>query len=278
MTGQCAYPIHVNGVYVPCGRCMGCRIARTREWTVRLLHELPYHECATFLTLTYDEEHIPVMEKTINDVPIVVNNTLKKKDLINFFRRLKNEPQRKFKYFACGEYGDITQRPHYHAIVYGLHPEEKELVLENWKYGLVDLGIVNAKTARYTAKYIQKKLNGEMAEEEYGAREHPFQIQSNGIGKQYALDNEKKLKEHGYCILSGAKVGIPKYYQKILGITTEHTIKHVRSREKATREALKARGIEVFTPKQKDAALAPYRAQSDINKRARISLNNSGQL
>lgn len=257
---------------------MDCRIKRTAEWSTRILHELPYWDTASFVTLTYDEEHLPDLEIVREDTPVILPGTLVKKDLINFFRRLKED--RKIKYFACGEYGDETKtmRPHYHAIIFGVHPIEKELILDNWKYGLVDLGTVTPKSAKYVASYIQKKLNGQMAEEKYGGRQPPFQLQSRGIGLQYALDNAERLRQKGFVSLDGHKVGVPRYYQKKLEMTHEDLKKHAQEREQAVVAMLNKEGVKVIRPKVKDAYMEPHRRQTERNTEARTSLTKKGAM
>ena len=119
---QCVKPIRIkgkqgtysfknfsDGMYVPCGRCIACRIRKREEWTIRLLHELKYHADAVFVTLTYNDESLPINQKGYP--------TLRKKHLQDFFKRLRinldrDYHHRKIKYFACGEYGDCTGRPH----------------------------------------------------------------------------------------------------------------------------------------------------------------------
>ena len=91
---------------VPCGRCLPCRIEKTREWKVRLLHELDAHESAVFVTLTYDPDHLP------EDLSV------SKRELQLYIKRVRfaHEP-RKIKYFGCGEYGEQYGRPHYHIFM-----------------------------------------------------------------------------------------------------------------------------------------------------------------
>lgn len=98
---QCVHPFFLRKeqFYVPCGHCVACRIAKSREWSIRLLGELGYWISSCFLTLTYDELHVPL--------------SLKKRDLQLFWKRLRKAfYPRKIKYFSCGEYGDQYGRPH----------------------------------------------------------------------------------------------------------------------------------------------------------------------
>jgi hypothetical protein len=105
-----------QGLYVPCGKCIACRIARTREWTVRIMHEMSCHDNAVFATLTYDDDHLPP------------DRSISKDELQRFIKRLRKElGDRKIRYFACGEYGETTNRPHYHAIIFGLGLTEDTL-------------------------------------------------------------------------------------------------------------------------------------------------------
>ena len=48
-----------DGLLVPCGKCLACRISKRREWSVRMLHELSSYDDAVFLTLTYADEFLP---------------------------------------------------------------------------------------------------------------------------------------------------------------------------------------------------------------------------
>ena len=87
--------LYPDGLLVPCGKCLACRIAKRTEWAMRMLHELSDYDDAVFVTLTYDEDHIPS------------NQSLKKSDLQKWFKRVRKEIEpKKIRYFACGEYGE----------------------------------------------------------------------------------------------------------------------------------------------------------------------------
>lgn len=140
---------HANRKY-GCGRCLPCRIFRARVWCHRIMLETVQHEHNSFLTLTY--QHAP-------------------KELVpaharNFIKRLrKNIQPRKISYYLCGEYGTAgTQRPHYHAILFGVSPLEKTLVDKAWSIngqsiGYTWLGDVTSASAGYVAGYITKGLD-----------------------------------------------------------------------------------------------------------------------
>lgn len=214
--GKVTYP---NGLQLPCGKCLACRIKKQSEWSLRLMHELSYHEKSVFLTLTY------------NDLNLPHNNSLDKRDLQLFFKRLrKNGAQ--IKYFACGEYGELEGRPHYHAIIYGLglNKDDKDLIKRAWtkcdwtpERTRKSFGLVERHSIQYVAGYIQKKLSGELEVETYTSqgRQNVFKLASNGLGKQYCIDNAKQLSDNLYAIYNGNKVTIPRYYIKLLDIDTE---------------------------------------------------------
>lgn len=215
--GTKIYPL---GLEVPCGKCLHCRKKQRSEWAMRLYHELAYHEDSVFLTLTYNEKSLPE------------NDSLVKRDLQLFFKRLRKAlpSEKKIKYFACGEYGDEKERPHYHAIVFGLglKPADRQYVIDSWNKCDWDneeiyngaFGYVSPESINYTAGYVNKKFSGNMAVEQYEqrGREPVFRISSLGLGKQFALDESKRITEDLEINYQGRKVSIPRYYLKVLGI------------------------------------------------------------
>ncbi len=193
---------------VPCGHCIACRIARTREWTIRLLHESEFWDDTSFITLTYNDDFLPS------------DGSLVPRDLTLFFKRLRKDlekDKRKIKYYACGEYGDTYGRPHYHAIVFGLSPKDKELIEENWPYGFVRVGTVTYDSCRYVAGYVQKKLYGKGADlyDEKGILP-PFARMSKGIGEEYVDKYWNKLYSQETVTVRGVPMGLPRYYKKKL--------------------------------------------------------------
>jgi len=113
-------------VQIPCGQCIGCRLAYSRQWANRCMLELEYHDSAYFVTLTYDEAHVPKHyypdPETGEALPSM---SLCKRDFQLFMKRLRKAfPDDKIRFFAAGEYGTKTFRPHYHAIIFGLHLDD----------------------------------------------------------------------------------------------------------------------------------------------------------
>ena len=215
---QCTSPRHISVLmkdgarkefWVPCGKCAACRIAKKREWTVRLLHEASQYEENCFVTLTYSEDYLPA------------DGSLSKRALQLFFKRLRKnlslEGRGRIRYFACGEYGDRFGRPHYHAIIFGAGSDIRDIVQESWPFGFIQIAPVTIYRLQYVAGYVQKKLDGLPAEERYGDKQPPFSLQSQGLGKAYALENRDKLLRDLSCkTWRGDRFGLPKYYRKVL--------------------------------------------------------------
>lgn len=162
------------------------------------------HEENCFVTLTYDDENLPFGGPRIRP-------TLHRPDFQKFMKRLikKTNPIR---LFYCGEYGEKTFRPHYHALLFGYRPKDGSLYSEKngvklytsleltstWGLGHVTFGECTFESAAYTARYITKKINGDLAETFYQDRVHPFSGMSrrDGIGltwlKKYGADTYSK--------------------------------------------------------------------------------------
>ena len=94
-----------------CGQCLPCRIVKRRIWTHRIMLEAQMHEKCSFLTLTYDPENEPP-GRTLD--PDDVQLWMKR-----FRERLRSEYGIFVRQYLIGEYGDETQRPHYHSAPFG---------------------------------------------------------------------------------------------------------------------------------------------------------------
>ena len=220
-----------DGLLVPCGKCLLCKIHKRKEWSLRMLHELSYYDDSIFITLTYNDDHLPE------------NNSLVKNDLVKFFKRLRrdlsrSEKPRSIKYFACGEYGseEFTERPHYHAIIFGLSLSvyDKQLISSNWSYGFVSFGIAEADSIRYVAQYIDKKYYGDMEVEKYTntGRIPVFKLSSLGMGKRYCEEHREQLTQLKHITLNGVKHSIPRYYLDKLGLPREEMHQNAEEAEK----------------------------------------------
>ena len=111
---------------IPCGKCTGCRTEYSRQWAMRIKHEESLWDRNCFITLTYEDKHLPRKGNS---------TTLIKKDFQDFMKRLREpnesldwEPPKPIRYYHCGEYGDQFGRPHYHAILFNTNfPDLKQI-------------------------------------------------------------------------------------------------------------------------------------------------------
>ena len=148
---KCKQPVKVGDVYVGCNQCMHCRINRRREWVARLKLEAMSYDITWFATLTYAEEHLPAGGTLVPDHCTRWLKRLRK--------RLDNIYGEKLRYFLVGEYGDTTERPHYHAILY-CHADAdiSEDVQETWPYGHTLTVPAEDRALTYVCGYTVKKM------------------------------------------------------------------------------------------------------------------------
>lgn len=224
-------------ILLPCGRCIGCRLERSRMWATRCVHEAKMHHDNCFVTLTYDDEHLPA------------NGSLRYRDFQLFMKRTRKKFKR-VRFFMCGEYGEQTSRPHYHAVLFGVDfPDrvpyckgesgfmtyESKILAALWPHGMATVGDFSFETAAYTARYIMKKVTGEAALDHYAVgldpetgevlmREPEFAHMSlkPGIGASFfAQYGESDILNRDSVIINGAECSVPRYYDKILRRTDE---------------------------------------------------------
>lgn len=148
---KCPHMTQFGENLAPCGQCMPCRINKKRMWVGRMLLELNHSRSqASFLTMTYNDEHCP------KDFSLDVTHAQ------NYIKRLRERSMGGFRYFCVGEYGKGQKRvinPHYHMIVFGHPPETYEKIFQDaWPYGYTKTGEANQATMNYVANYTTKKL------------------------------------------------------------------------------------------------------------------------
>lgn len=214
---------------IPCGNCMGCKLERARQWSVRMMHEKKFHAETSFLTLTYSDQACPQ------------NYGLDLRHLQLFMKRLRKSVPQKLRFYACGEYGDLNGRPHYHAIIFGYDPPGKVFhsVSERgdkqytsphlsslWPAGLATTGLVTTESCRYVAQYCMKKIktNDDYGQDRY-YRLSPidgvyhkvrpeFAVMSRrpGIGQGYVEKYKSDFYPSGFIVVDGVKQAPPKFY------------------------------------------------------------------
>lgn len=266
---------------IPCGQCIGCRLERSRQWANRCLLELEYHESAYFLTLTYNPEHVPtVYYSDENTGEAYEALSLRKRHFQLFMKRLRKAfPDQKLRFFACGEYGGKTQRPHYHAIIFGLklpdgdlkpygrnrlndpyftsekvqrawsiyHPPDN-LHPDGWydPIGFALVANVTWETCAYVARYVTKKLSGKAADfYKMHNIEPEFSLMSRkpGIGRQY-YDDHPDAMDFEYINIStpkgGRKFTPPKYFDRLYEVDDPDEAAERKERRKKFAEDLTA--------------------------------------
>ena len=215
----------MSSLFLPCGRCMGCRLERSRQWALRCEHERKLHKDSCFVTLTYDDEHLPR------------DGSLNYRHFQLFCKRLRKKfgP---FRFFMCGEYGDNTGRPHYHALLFGLDFRDKKPIGKDlyesrdlsraWSLGFASVGAATFESAAYVARYSLKKVNGDLAKDHYSRVDletgEVYQIvpefarMSNrpGIGAGWFHKYRECTYPRDYVISRGKKCKPPRYYDKLL--------------------------------------------------------------
>lgn len=291
--------VYPRGIEVPCGKCMNCRIQRRREWTLRLTHELEYYQKATFLTLTYSDEYLP-----LNPLgPIPASGTLRKTDLQKFWKRLRKtlskgslhgkyygpHPIRRIRYYACGEYGDKNDRPHYHAIVFGINPEgsDKASVMDAWPYcdwsqkKIIEgsFGTVTPSSISYVASYINKKLSGSELEKKFTSigREPVFKTSSLGIGREWCNDHEDQLSEEGEIrSWNGSVQTIPRYYLKRLPWRPPDRQDELKEKEREWNQSIV--GVYMTDEELYDTELASEAEQARASKRLQTERTHNAKV
>lgn len=215
---------------VPCGQCVGCRLDYSRKWATRLMLELPYHQTAYFVTLTYSDEFLPIGSQGIP--------TLDPNSVTDFMKRLRSNQSRRgvaenIRFYLAGEYGSQSARPHYHLILYDWIPPEDDLIflkysksgapyyrslsLEKlWPYGFNVVCGVSWQSCAYVARYILKKQKGEgKAIYEQNGIESEFNRMSRnpGIAYQYYEEHASDmLRDHFVQLQDGLRAPVPRYF------------------------------------------------------------------
>lgn len=235
-------------VPVACGQCLMCRMQRASDWTVRAMHESQITwqlegRPSSFITLTYDDEHLPT------------DYGLQVRDWQTFAKRLRKK-RGPFRFLHCGEYGDVGRRPHYHALIFGHDWADDRIEIKRnernepiylspsltacWGMGHATVGALTRESCAYVARYAIKKVTGQAADFAY-LRERgdhywwvkPEYITASmrpGLGKRWFDRFKSDVYPSDETIVNGVRVHTPKYYDKLLGAEDEETLKRVKSK------------------------------------------------
>lgn len=251
------HDITPHSLRLPCGQCIGCRLAKSREWALRLMHENQIHDeqglPSCFVTLTYSDDNLP------NDY------SLNKTHFQKFMKSLRKKyPEQPIKYFHCGEYGEKFSRPHYHALLFGIDFPDMEYhsttngeplyqspaLAKIWKHGFNTVGNVTYESAAYVARYVTKKITGEKAFEHYTydcpitGQLHMLQpeyitmsLKPFGIGANFYKRYKQDFYPTGTAIVNGHEVSTPRYYDKLFERTNPNEYEKLKQERAALSRA-----------------------------------------
>ena len=280
-----------KGFKIPCRQCTGCRSEYSRQWAMRILHEASLHLHNSFITLTYNNAHLPGKKKDDNG-NYLPEGTLVLKHYVDFMKRLRKKyvpknptDNQKIRFYHCGEYGEKQKRPHYHAVLFNHQfndltpiPRKKDLYESKqlnklWGKGFCSVGHVTFKSAAYVANYVQKKITGKNSYLSYINKhgepiqpEYSTMSRNPGIARDWFDKYHEDIYPSDYITIKGRKMRPPKYYDnqyEILYPEQFPIIKENRQKEfkkiqyQFTSEALK---------------------QKELNHKARMALYKRNQL
>lgn len=229
---------------LPCGQCVGCRLERSRQWAIRCVNEAQMWPENCFITLTFDNQHISEQLGFPDDFGLWSLDVV---PFQKFMKRLRKKFGDGIRFFHCGEYGELTNRPHYHAILFNIDFPDKYLwnvsngfrlyrspILEKlWPFGNSLIGDVTFESAAYVARYVMKKVNGNLAEEHYHGRKPEYITMSrrHGIGYDWFMKYRTDVYPHDYVVVrDGLKCRPPRFYDKIFDIIDPEMMYEIKCR------------------------------------------------
>ena len=284
-----------NPVYqfdeIPCGKCIECRLKYAKTWATRCMLEAREYEHNEMLTLTYDEEHVPTntgIDVKTGEIKQV--QTLVKKDVQDFLKRLRKAIKSPIRYFMCGEYGSQNGRPHYHLIMYNLNVEDKQrqginkkghetftsaTIEKIWGKGRIDLQPVTYESCEYVARYVLKKQKGAEAKETYSDRgqipEYTCMSRKPGIAYKYYERKKETINETQKIWLQTKKtlkaVAPPRYFDKLLEKEDFEKLQEIKQKRKEL-AMFKEREQRIETPLSREEILLKHQGvlQNQTNK------------
>lgn len=204
---QCRHQILLkSGILVPCGKCPACRANYRCELVFRIQQEYLANAFSIFVTLTYNDEHLPK------------NLSVNKEDVQKFHKRLrKHFPSGELRFFLISEYGDKGKRPHYHGLYFFKTRQDYnaiyDIFVKSWNLGFIKFGEVELGSILYCTKYC---LKGSDVPE---GRAKNFRLMSKmngGIGYSYLekMSNYHIEKEQfSFVSANGRVCRMPRYYR-----------------------------------------------------------------
>jgi len=244
-------------IMLPCKKCLACRLTYAREWATRCVHEASKYTDNSFLTLTFDNEHLPADQCLDPQIHVAFMDKLR--DYVG---------ERKIRYYMSGEYGEQNGRCHLHYLCFNWTPPDpiflrktktghpvyqSETLARLWGRGFVTIGNVSFQSAGYVARYVVKKSKSDTSEqervwwnpntEEYQIRTPEFNRMScgtrkdglGGIGKSWITDpqNLADTLRDDNVIINGQTMPVPAYYNQILEVANPERYAEIKLARKA---------------------------------------------
>lgn len=277
-----------NSTEVACGQCNDCRIAKAREWAIRAMHEAQMHQKNSFITLTYDEEHLPT------------NASLDIEVWQAFAHRMRKAIG-PFRFIHVGEYGAENLRPHYHALIFGQNFDEDRAIWKEdeatgrryyrspklaklWPEGFHDIQDLSREAANYVCQYAMKKIYGTSVEAEE-RREQRYQrvdpatgevwqvaeetwtmSRRPGIGENWIKKYKTDVFPSDHVVIKGKEQRTPRYYLDKLKQLNEEEYEAIKTKRQAKAKENAHRNSPVMR-----------RAQAQITK-AKLNLKGPRKL
>lgn len=253
----CSNPYVNNGKAYGCGQCLSCRINRQRVWAHRIVLEASMYGDNAFVTLSYDDEHLPAGE------------TLEPRHVQLWIKRLRKSGAT-FRYYAVGEYGETTKRPHYHLALFG-HPtctrgsttpgrsgyccEVCSSLQKLWPHGFIHSGTITPQSAAYIAGYVTKKMT---AKDDYRLNgRHPEFARMSlrpGIGAHFMDETASAILSHDLDGMEDVPVSLRHgAVQKPLGRYLQRRLRARIGRDPGAPEAVLDRVEEELRPLRESA-------------------------
>lgn len=261
--------LYSEKIELPCGQCAACRLEYSRQWAVRCVLEASQWQHNYFVTLTYNDWHVPynkfeAFDYYTGEVYDDIALTLVPKDLQDFMKRLRINFKRHYnhegiRFYACGEYGSDTKRPHYHLCLFNCPIPDLQLEANNFRgdcyysssfiekawsdrfgdlIGFVTVADLNFDTCAYVARYMMKKHKGQTADYykiHHIAPEFSRMSRDPGIARDYYDKNKEKIYSYDQIIITGSdgkakRVRPPRYYDQLYDIFSPEDFDSIKQR------------------------------------------------
>lgn len=243
---------------VPCGKCPSCRSNWCRDWSIRAFHESLLYPTNVFLTLTYNQKHLPDIYEDVQQAGEF--NRHPQTDFQKFMKRFRQKLWRdlgeRVRFFHVFEYGSSFQRPHHHAIIYGTSLPDKyywktkngfpiyrsPMLEDAWsliypdghkeKMGFTTVQDVSYEVCAYVARYCMKKVDVDCSW--YDGRIPEFNLRSRmpGLGHDWLLKNKDDVYNDDELVIKNYITRPPRYYDNLFDVINSPRMEVIKRERK----------------------------------------------